>query len=345
MANVQSIFPKISVIIPVYNAENTIERCIESVLCQTYKNYEVIIIDDGSQDNSGRICDGFAESNIKVFHQENQGVSAARNQGIQVASGEFLMFLDADDYLMENCLDILVQVPADLIIGSIAYNYGNGRVVNQVEREDLLVERNEFSSILPSLLDESRLNYPHAKLYSRRILSENNLFFEDYLNTYSEDTIFTFNYLLYCRNLYISGKVVSHYCPGPDGLGRQFKKDRYQKNQKLNFFLEEICKKMNIYNDQMKLIIDKRRVQSAAWNIESILVTDTLKKSEKIELLDHIKNDGNLPSYKRFDVEGKENLIYLMENGSRRLINNYYREMYFREARLMIKGQISKLRK
>ena len=102
---------KVSIIVPVYKAEMYITECIESVLSQTYPDFELILIDDGSPDNSGNICDEYAtkDNRIKVFHKKNGGVSSARNLGIDKSSGDLITFLDADDKLLPNCLDICVK--------------------------------------------------------------------------------------------------------------------------------------------------------------------------------------------------------------------------------------------
>ncbi|RID95082.1 glycosyltransferase family 2 protein [Dialister pneumosintes] len=99
--------PLISVIVPVYKVEKHIHRCIESVLKQTYANWELILVDDGSPDSCGRICDAYAAryDNILVIHQENQGLSAARNAGLDRAGGEWVYFLDSDDFIREDTLE------------------------------------------------------------------------------------------------------------------------------------------------------------------------------------------------------------------------------------------------
>ena len=103
---------RISVIIPVYNAEQYLERCLTSILQQTYSNWECILVDDGSQDRSPELCDEFAKKNndrIRVIHKANEGVSVARNIGIEHADGELIVFVDADDWLEEKALDIVAQ--------------------------------------------------------------------------------------------------------------------------------------------------------------------------------------------------------------------------------------------
>ena len=112
----------VSVIVPVYNTENYIGRCINSILQQSYSFFELLLIDDGSSDDSGLIVEEYAkkDSRIHVFHQVNAGVSAARNLGIKEAHGEYVTFIDSDDYINKDCLLNLVVPDYDLVIGSSA---------------------------------------------------------------------------------------------------------------------------------------------------------------------------------------------------------------------------------
>ena len=119
--------PKISVIVPVYNVESYLRRCIDSILDQTYKNIEIVLIDDGSTDSSGDICDIYADryAIIKSIHKENKGPSDTRNVGVENAKGEYIYFLDSDDYIIRDCLDILYknakESDADLSCGSFGF--------------------------------------------------------------------------------------------------------------------------------------------------------------------------------------------------------------------------------
>ena len=111
----------ISVIIPVYNVEEYLCECVDSVLVQTYQNFEIILVDDGSTDSSGRICDEYAEkdSRISVIHQENRGPSKTRNTGLNNANGKYIYFLDSDDYIENNALELLVVIAIIAILASM----------------------------------------------------------------------------------------------------------------------------------------------------------------------------------------------------------------------------------
>ncbi len=116
---------KISVIIPVYKAEDTIERCLKSVIGQSYENLEIILVDDGSPDQSGVICDQYArnDNRIRVLHQKNKGLSSARNAGLATMSGDFFFFLDSDDYIDQRAIELLhkraYRNQADLVVGNV----------------------------------------------------------------------------------------------------------------------------------------------------------------------------------------------------------------------------------
>ena len=115
----------VSIIVPIYNVEQYISRCIESILAQTYRDFELILVDDGSPDNCGKICDEYAkqDSRVHVIHQENKGVSAARNAGISLAKGEYIMLVDSDDFITENMLekmhDCIAESGSDIVICGI----------------------------------------------------------------------------------------------------------------------------------------------------------------------------------------------------------------------------------
>ena len=125
MANI----PKISVIVPVYNTERFLQRCIDSVLAQTYQDFELLLIDDGSKDSSGAICDEYAaqDARVRVFHKKNGGVSSARNLGLDNVRGEWITFVDADDWIESEMLELLLrkgeETGADIVMGDFLFAY------------------------------------------------------------------------------------------------------------------------------------------------------------------------------------------------------------------------------
>lgn len=121
----------ISVIIPVYNAVSYLERSVNSVINQTYPHWEMILVDDGSKDGSGQICDGVAmrDSRVRVIHQENAGAGAARNAGIALATGEYVVFVDADDTIERNYLELLSNHDEDLVFVDVNQTDCKGRIL------------------------------------------------------------------------------------------------------------------------------------------------------------------------------------------------------------------------
>ena len=315
--------PQISVIVPVYNVEKQIRRCIDSILAQTFTDYEVILVDDGSPDNCGNICDEYAlkDNRISVIHKKNGGLSDARNAGLRIASGEYILFLDSDDHITEDCLEELSGHDADLIVGTIMWAYQNGNIIYQDERKDELILMSQYSEKLPDLLGERRLNYVHAKLYKHQIIIDNNLLFEDDMLTSAEDTVFNFSFLKYCNSLFVSGKPVHYYMQYSGGLASKFYPDRYQRFCRLNDYLVRTCKELSIYNQQMESEINKRKVMSAVWSVYGILSQCNLSSRDKVCYLNYIRDDTELKSIiPMVDTYGIDNLVYLVDKGGMRLM-------------------------
>ena len=185
--------PKISVIVPVYNTEQYLRRCIDSVLAQTYQDFELLLIDDGSTDSSGAICDEYAarDSRVRVFHKVNGGVSSARNVGLDNARGEWVTFVDSDDYIEENFLKSFEgNLDADLVVGNtvlITLPAGN-RTKHHCIPFGCYKDIEHFIS---SYLSESILRVPWGKMYKTGHLSD--LRFNENVRI-GEDLIFNLQY-------------------------------------------------------------------------------------------------------------------------------------------------------
>lgn len=183
---------KFSIIVPVYNAENTLERCIRSIQVQSLINWELLLIDDGSMDNSGKICDKYAaqDSRIRVFHQKNGGASAARNQGLAQASGDWIVFCDSDDWVNKDWLELFDKQTASdaklIVQGFIPH----GKVWQKKTGIDFY--GNVKIGIL-KLQEENILGFLCTKMYKREIIERYGLHFDTEL-TLREDELFMLQY-------------------------------------------------------------------------------------------------------------------------------------------------------
>jgi len=215
---------KVSVIVPVYNVEKYLEQTIDSVINQTLKDIEIILIDDGSLDNSGIICDNYAkkDSRIVVFHQENQGVSAARNKGIELAKGEYISFVDSDDLVDEKMLEVLYgkghSNDLDIVMCGFTTDwYGKKHKWNCNLKSEEIIHKNEISDFLVSYKNVFLVNNIYAKIHKRDFLLNNNIFFPLNLNI-QEDTIFVLKTLLFAKSIYYIKESYYNYIKRNDSL-------------------------------------------------------------------------------------------------------------------------------
>lgn len=231
--------PVISIIIPVFNSEKYLKQCIESVINQTYADFELLLINDGSTDYSGEICDEYAlkDNRIKVFHQKNAGVSAARNLGLNHALGEWITFVDSDDYVGIDFLKDF-DLEYDLILLN-TYKSVDDKLIKFLNFDNSVHELDDF-------LNKFRLypnfSAPWAKYFKREIILNNKIKFNIELN-YGEDTLFNLTYLKFAKKILTTNKAYYYYRDTENGLSKA--KFNYN-NDKLFFFkTEEALIKIN----------------------------------------------------------------------------------------------------
>lgn len=212
--------PKISIIIPVYKVEKYIEECLNSILNQTFTDFEVILVDDGSPDNSGAICDKYAEADhrFRVIHKENEGVGAARNTGLDIAQGKYVVFVDSDDFCDTSYLENFTKGSnndSDLVIQGMK-SFPEGYVpTTQFEAKVYTI-----SNLVDCVLSNKLLTFgaPYCKMFKSSILNNERVRFS---TTYSfgEDTYFFFDYLAHVNTIQIVGSVGYNYrCDLSDSL-------------------------------------------------------------------------------------------------------------------------------
>lgn len=192
----------VSVIVPVYQSERYLERCLESILGQTYGNLEVILVDDGASDRSPAICDEYTarDSRVQVIHKENGGVSSARNAGLDAMTGDYLLLVDADDYIRRDMAEDLLRAAergnADLVICGFEFVFEDGRPsdIRQTDRE-FYGTRAEFAgSHLLEFYDKLMMNTQNNKLYSIPMLRKNRVRYDEALSI-NEDLLFCIHML------------------------------------------------------------------------------------------------------------------------------------------------------
>ena len=226
----------VSIIVPVYNAEKYLNKCIERLTSQSFDDFELILVNDGSKDRSGEICDEYAknDSRIRVIHKENGGVSSARNAGLDAAQGRYIMFCDSDDFIEPDFCAPLVELSQGdencLVFAGIStindkgitrpvlcedYPEGAKEVFTKQQFCDLYVKWNLKKTF-------TLMHMPYNKLFSRKVIEENNIRYDTNIH-YNEDLIFNLEYLdvVDCVKLYNS-PVYNYYVDAPGSLCKKY---------------------------------------------------------------------------------------------------------------------------
>ena len=220
---------RISVIIPVYNTEQYLSRCLDSILSQSFDDFELLLIDDGSTDSSGAICDSYAEkdSRVRVFHKENGGVSSARNLGLDNAKGDYVCFVDSDDFLNKGFFEyyMVKSLKADLTYFSFRYidcenqtdrieHFDNVIVSDKVSIEEY-IQPIRYRSYKSCIVD-----VPWGKFYKKCIIDKHHLRFPEDID-FKEDEIFNYRYLKHVQTLEVCDYVGYNYRLLPNSLARR----------------------------------------------------------------------------------------------------------------------------
>ena len=330
----------ISVIIPVYNAAKYIKRSVDSLIKQTTREIEIIIVDDGSTDGSAEICDEYSEiSNIKVVHKENGGLSTARNTGLLRATGRYISFLDADDFIdsiaYEKIIKCLKKTDADILDFGWRYISETGEKtenLNGNEKNVLLNQSYIKNNILPPLLnlkkDEEHFIFDFScmKIFKKEILDQHDIKFDENRRTW-EDRLFIVEFLKYSKNYYCMDECFYNYVSVPNSLSRRYNAQ----------FLELILANYNLY---IKLFGDEYdfSVQYVTdyWSnsIENMIMQQLRVKDEHPEVVQNIGKILREPQVKiwyknrtKKDQTDKKISLYLEKNVYNQVIEIYEKKL------------------
>ena len=299
---------KYSVIIPVYNVEKYINRCLKSILSQRYNDLEIILIDNGSTDRSGSICDIYANegANISVYHIENHGVGSARNFGLSKARGEFIYFVDSDDYLVGNLFaefEDKLTPDLDLLVFSY-YNSFEQEMTEKNRTKKILpyngsYDKYDFSKIFKDLFLSDMLYTVWNKLYRREFLLENNLSFEQY--ELGEDVRFNLNAYRNVNKVYLSQDSYYVYVIGRKGSAMSsYNPKRLQYQLQELELVDSLLKDWNIDSSNLDNTVKARILMSNIHNIskQKLPVIKKVKLVKEIckskDMADFIRNDSSI---------------------------------------------------
>ena len=269
--------PKVSIIVPVYNAEKYIERCVNSLKNQTLKDIEIILVDDSSTDASLEICNQMAinDSRLKVIHKENEGAGLARNAALFIASGEYIGFVDSDDFvefnMFETLYDKAVMYSSDLVMSGVIFVDGNmfsekGECIRKTyfekdthfDTEEALKKlRMGIVGSLPEDADDSKYGMSIWKnLFKLELIKKNNLMFQSEREIYSEDALFMIDYISCIKKATGISDAFYNYLRNEDSISKSYKKDRFEKSLA---FMNEVEKrfKKDIKADEYRVYTDR----------------------------------------------------------------------------------------
>lgn len=279
--------PLVSIIIPVYNVEEYLKDCVNSILNQNYINLEIILVDDGSTDNSGNICDVYAmqDTRIRVLHQENGGPSKARNRGLEIKNGQYLMFVDGDDFIYPNCIDQLVmcieETGADIVIGGHVKVKANS---DSSEKQELPEQYYGKLKVLDSeqtkveMLSGHLNMYVHGKLYQADIIQQID-FVE---NRIFEDVLFLWDALKIVKKVAILSNTLYAYRQRPNSIVN----GKYSHARMDQVYVaERIYNEVEKENDGLRIIASGRIFFSAMDNYAMLEGEDKEDKQYLYQLI------------------------------------------------------------
>ena len=260
----------ISIIIPVYKVEKYLEKCIQSVINQTYENLQIILVDDGSPDNCGKICDEYAKKDhrIEVIHKSNGGLSDARNKGLEIAKGEYIGFVDSDDYIEADMYEVLYnllkQYNADVSICNF-YTVSQGKISIK-NADNGINEYNRIEILKEILLDKNIQSYAWNKLYKKELFDE----IKYPIGKKYEDIGTTFYLLEKCNKVVVTGKSEYYYINRQDSIVNNVTEstitDYIELIMQRYDYIEENIKELSSYNKDYL----KRILKTAEQDIKSL---------------------------------------------------------------------------
>lgn len=311
--------PMVSVIVPVYNAERYLDACLDSIIKQTLKDIEVIVVDDGSKDSSRRIIEKYMKNDDRIvpIFQENQGVSMARNNALNIAKGKFVTFADSDDRVHEDAyksmLNAIVQNKVDIVFSEVIWDYED-RSKNFVKKFSIGANQPLYRDkikdiILVDFLYNGSYGGVWNKMFKKSFIDDNDLRFPPN-KSLGEDWIFCLEAFTHCNSTYYIDTPYYYYRQVNDGsLMRKYNPDLFESYIESNT-LERYSKKWGIYNEKIQLDLARRKCFVAVNGcIQNEFKSDCDKKAmQKLNLISKIVNHKEVQKAVRIALKNESSL-------------------------------------
>lgn len=317
-----SCIPQISIVVPVYNVEKYLRRCIDSILAQTFTDFELLLIDDGSKDSSGSICDEYAkkDNRIRVFHKENGGVSSARNVGLDNAQGDWICFCDADDWVKSEFLSTFRNMMKDgdlLSQGFHSFNWQNNGDKDIFEATGIY-QRDDLLKFLLQLHEKNQLGFIWCKSFKRKIINENHLKFDKDIH-FMEDLMFVLQYCTYIKS--INNNALCLYQYKFTDSGKVFSPQDDFVVLKRIYLLFKVLDKGMTYNENIKILF-----------MDDIINNLICGKFSNSMLYDNIKFVANEFGECLYQSKGKYKKVKLFKMlfSQKYLVYDYFLTTFFR---------------
>ncbi len=316
------IIPSVSIIVPIYNVEKYLNRCVDSLLGQSLNNIEIILVDDGSTDESGKIADKYLEldSRVKVIHKENGGLSSARNAGMDIATGEYVGFVDSDDWVRNDMYEKLytsaVKYQSDMVMTGFYREYESGTVVeNPLILSDKYYENEEVIDkiLIPMIGADSNARDDieidmcvWRNIYRSDLLKENNIQFISERLYISEDIVFHLEVFRYVKSVSVVKDFLYYYTVNVQSLTQVYKADRFNKECILFEYVRDRLYSLGLYEKSIerfkRAFIGRARVciiKEARDNFEASILKriSNIRKITKNEILSDCLKDYPIRNY------------------------------------------------
>lgn len=280
--------PKVSIIVPVYNVEKYLPRCIDSILNQTFSDFELILVDDGSPDNCGAICDEYVakDSRVVVIHKENGGVSSARNAGLSVAIGSHILFIDSDDYVENTYVASLIDNQSDLTCCGFVAEDELGQKL-YAHKHSYIYYPTGASIDYAKLYERNVLYSPYCKLLKNSVIQKNNLRFPEGI-TWGEDGMFIADYLQFVQSLTVLEYTGYHYVKykSENSLSTKVRKDVVAMvGMSRGYCIEKMKTTCPEAAESVERICTNDMYMNGAYFVTKLLGNVLLSKRNKIRIL------------------------------------------------------------